>query len=200
VSGSQAIQATMIHAQACKPNSFICLYSPVASTLLVESMSTNLWNFDHTTGQASNVSATMDRPTANEMQKTLRPITSLLSKSEKACQKLAPGSWQHTMLTNNIRALHIASLLMSNDGERKETVASNQLADAARALSDMASRTEKSRSKFLPGTSQHTLQCNRLNALRVAEDLVKQEMEHSNTDKIINNVRSAPDAEKLRRL
>jgi hypothetical protein len=34
------------------------------------------------------------------------PIESLISKSEKAIQKLVLGSWQHTMLTKNIEALH----------------------------------------------------------------------------------------------
>ena len=37
------------------------------------------------------------------------------------------------------------------------------------ALAAMIARTAKSQAKFPPGTSQHTLQRNRLKALRIAE-------------------------------
>lgn len=77
------------------------------------------------------------------------------------------------MLKKNIDALQVASLLMNADG----LVPKNDLRDAVIAISDMASRTERALSKFEPGTSLHTLQCNRLNALRLAEALVEQEIE-----------------------
>src|SRR5919205_504880 len=51
--------------------------------------------------------------TPDELQDALRPITSLISKSEKAQQRLAPGTWQHTMLQDNLKALHLASALMN---------------------------------------------------------------------------------------
>jgi hypothetical protein len=38
------------------------------------------------------------------------PIASLIAKSEKARQKLASGTWQHTMLGENLDALRIAAL------------------------------------------------------------------------------------------
>jgi hypothetical protein len=41
------------------------------------------------------------------------PIASLISKCEKARNKLAPGTCQHTMLSNNLKALHIASPLLT---------------------------------------------------------------------------------------
>lgn len=53
-----------------------------------------------------------DLPTEEELQKARAPIASLLSKSEKAQQKLAPGTWQHTMLEANLRALAIAAQLL----------------------------------------------------------------------------------------
>jgi hypothetical protein len=40
----------------------------------------------------------------------------------------------------------------------------------------MISRTEQAQAKFSPGTSQHTLQRNRLRALRTAEGLIKAEL------------------------
>lgn len=109
-------------------------------------------------------------------QETLRPINSLLSKSEKASQKLSPGTWQHTMLKKNIIALQVASRLMN----REAPPALNELQIAVVALSDMTSRTEKALSKFESGTSQHTLLRNRLNALQIAAALVKDGIERSN--------------------
>ncbi|MGD9559755.1 MAG: hypothetical protein AB7V55_04010 [Oscillospiraceae bacterium] len=55
------------------------------------------------------------------LQKAQAPIASLTSKSEKARKKLAPGSWQHTMLTENIRALRLAAPLLETALGQKET-------------------------------------------------------------------------------
>jgi len=43
---------------------------------------------------------------------------------------------------------------------------------AWRAFADMTTRSEKAQAKFAPGTSQHTLQQNRLRAFRAAEALI----------------------------
>lgn len=123
------------------------------------------------------IGAAMNKLSFDRTQEVLRPLKSLLSKSEKACKKLTPGTWQHTMLTKNINALQVVALLINEDGE----VAGNELRNALNALSDMASRSEKALSKFEPGTSPHTLQRNRLNALHIAQALVEQEIERCNT-------------------
>ncbi len=118
----------------------------------------------------------MIRPSIAETQEALRPIKSLLSKSEKACQKLTPGTWQHTMLKKNIKALQIASLLLNEGG----AVALNDLQVALSTLTELATRVEKALLKSEPGTSQHTLQRNRLNALQTAKTLVRQGIERGN--------------------
>lgn len=118
----------------------------------------------------------MNNLSLDRIQEVLVPIKSLLSKSEKAREKLTPGTWQHTMLTKNINALQVASLLMIED----EDVSENDLRIALDALSDMASRSEKALSKFELGTSHHSFQRNRLNALHVAEAVVKRKVERSN--------------------
>jgi hypothetical protein len=104
------------------------------------------------------------------MKTDLAPLQSLLSKSEKAITKLRDGTWQHTMLTNNIKALRIALALMDDEGA---DFTPDELGAALAALADMTDRTGKSRSKFSAGTSQHTLQDNRLKALRAAENAIK---------------------------
>ncbi len=112
----------------------------------------------------------MEHFTREEIEEALRPIASLISKSEKAQQKLAPGSWQHTMLQGNIKALHIASAWMNKND--MENCTREDLQEALRALASMISRSEKAQGKFSPGTSQHTLQRNRINSLRIASELI----------------------------
>ena len=117
----------------------------------------------------------MDNYTADELQEALRPLASLISKSEKAQQKLAPGTWQHTMLRDNLKALHIASALMNKKTDDTASFTRDDLQEAVRAFASMISKTDKTQAKFAPGTSQHTLQRNRLKALRLAEALIQVE-------------------------
>jgi predicted RNase H-like nuclease (RuvC/YqgF family) len=115
----------------------------------------------------------MDNYTTDELQEALRPIASLISKSEKAQQRLVPGTWQHTMLRDNLKALHIASALMNRETDITDNFTRDDLQQALRAFASMISKTEKAQAKFSPGTSQHTLQRNRLKALHIAEELIK---------------------------
>lgn len=55
--------------------------------------------------------------------------------------------------------------------------ASEELSAALRAIVSMTERSEKAKIKFSVGTSQHTLQVNRINALNIAFALVKNEAE-----------------------
>jgi hypothetical protein len=118
----------------------------------------------------------VDHYTTDELQEALRPIGSLISKSEKAEQKLAPGTWQHTMLRDNLKALHIASALMNKETDDTARFTQDDLQEALRAFASMISKTDKAQAKFTPGTSQHTLQANRLKALRIAEAVIKVEL------------------------
>ena len=114
--------------------------------------------------------------TTDEWQEALRPIASLIGKSEKAQQKLAPGTWQYTMLRDNLNALRIASALLKREADDAGSFPRDDLQQALRAFASMISRAEKAQAKFSPGTSQHTLQRNRLKALRTGEALLKVEL------------------------
>jgi len=118
----------------------------------------------------------VDHYTTDELEEALRPIASLISKSEKAQQKLGPGTWQHTMLRDNLKALHIASALFNRETDRGAGFTRDDLQDALRAFASMISKTDKAHAKFKPGTSQHTLQANRLKALRIGGTLIKAEL------------------------
>jgi len=115
--------------------------------------------------------------TIDELREALRPVASLISKSEKAQQKLATGTWQYTMLRDNLKALHIASVLMNGETADTECFTRDDLQEALDVLAVLINKVEEAQAKFSPGTSQHTLQRNRLKALRVAEALIKTELD-----------------------
>lgn len=108
----------------------------------------------------------------DELREALAPIASLISKSERAQQKLAPGTWQHAMLRDNIKALRLASALMRGAPGDAEPFTTDDLQAALVAFASMIDRTEAAHTRFTPGTSQHTLLRNRLKALRIAEATV----------------------------
>ncbi len=107
-----------------------------------------------------------------ECSESLRPIASLISKSEKAQQRVASGTWQHTMLQDNLTALRLASALI-NDENARTRFAHDEMQATLPAFASMITKTEQAQGKFPPGTSQHTLLRNRLHALRLAESLIK---------------------------
>ena len=109
------------------------------------------------------------QPIATEDQEALRPIDSLLHKCEKAQSKLAPTIWSYRMLQENIHALRLASALIKNDHGRVKDVPPADWEGARQAVASLIRRTEAALAKFAPGTAPHTLQQNRLNALRLAK-------------------------------
>ena len=116
----------------------------------------------------------METYTAHDLQEALPPIASLISKSEKAQRKLTPGTWQHTMLRNNLRVLHCAFALITENGNDTDLTQEDRR-EALLALSSMIDKTEKAQEKFSSGSSQYTLLQNRLKALCIAETLIKNE-------------------------
>ncbi|MCK9526572.1 MAG: hypothetical protein M0R49_11695 [Limnochordia bacterium] len=53
--------------------------------------------------------------TEDAMEEALHAIASMISRSEKAGEKFAQGTSQHTLQKNRFRALNIASLLISKE-------------------------------------------------------------------------------------
>lgn len=116
------------------------------------------------------------RFTAADVQAARRPIASLIGKSAKAQQKLAPATWQFKMLQDNLRALRLAEALLVGRTDAATGFAPDDLEAVLRALASMAAKTEPALAKFRPGTAQHSLSRNRLQALRTATALVEAEL------------------------
>lgn len=111
----------------------------------------------------------MKQYSTEDLARARPPILSLISKSEKARQKLGPEQWQHRMLTDNLKALYLALALMDGMGEG---FAQGDREGALNALASMIARTQAAQPKFAAGTAQHTLLRNRVFALQLAENLI----------------------------
>jgi hypothetical protein len=109
------------------------------------------------------------------------PIASLIAKSEKARDKLAPGKWQYAMLSDNLDALRIAKALMSGATDARNDIAPEAMRHALRAFASMIARTERAAAASRPGTAQHTLLANRLHALGLAEALIAETLDAGHT-------------------
>lgn len=57
----------------------------------------------------------MNNYTKEELEKALRAIASTISKCEKVLPKLKEGTSQHTLLIRRIKALQIASILITKE-------------------------------------------------------------------------------------
>lgn len=112
----------------------------------------------------------------------MRPLASLRSKCEKALARVAPGTWQHARLREDVAALRIACALVSGTQPPGATTADLQAAQ--RRLASMAAIARKAKAGFEAGTSQHTLQRNRLAALRAAR---------RDVDRVLRQARASAD-------
>lgn len=59
----------------------------------------------------------MNYYTKEELEEALRAISSTINKCEKVLPKLKQGTSQHTLLIRRIKALHIASALITKELE-----------------------------------------------------------------------------------
>ena len=77
------------------------------------------------------------------------------------------------MLRDNLKTLRLASILMNRGPEDAGSFTRDELQEALRVFASLIRKTKNTQTKFSPGTSQHTLQRNRLKALRTAEAAIK---------------------------
>ena len=57
----------------------------------------------------------MDKYTKEELIEALRPVSSIISKCEKAQMKIAEGTSHHTRFKNMIKAKYISKLLITDE-------------------------------------------------------------------------------------
>ncbi|MCO6401691.1 MAG: hypothetical protein J5I99_10765 [Verrucomicrobia bacterium] len=111
-------------------------------------------------------------PSPEEREAARRPLASLISKSEKAQQKLRPDSWQYAMLAENLKALRLANALLNESSSAAAAAAQSELQHARQRLEGLCQKVAETQRRFALGAAAHTLQRNRLAALQTAAALV----------------------------
>ncbi len=113
----------------------------------------------------------MDTLTEADMQ----AIASMIDRSEKMQGKFAQGSSQHTLQKNRIKALYIASSLITREqnGDGAAICYTKEELENARApIASLLSKSEKAQTKLAEGTWQHTMLGGNIRALRIATPLL----------------------------
>lgn len=107
------------------------------------------------------------------LDKVLSPLESLRSKSEKAQRRVAAGTWQHSMLQENLKALHIAISLIKRESDERGSWEAGDFEQARKGLASMIDRSKKAQAKLALGSASHTLLQNRIKALETAARFIQ---------------------------
>ena len=113
--------------------------------------------------------------TEKDMEEALQSIASMINRTEKAKEKFAQGTSQHTLQKNRLKALNIASSLILKELAESDVVDYYTKEDLKKALAPIASlinKSEKAQEKLAQGTWQHTMLSNNLKALYIALPLL----------------------------
>lgn len=117
----------------------------------------------------------MDYFTKKDMEEALGAIVSMINKTEKAKEKFAQGTPQHTLQKNRLQALNIVSSLISKELAESDDLdyySKEDLKEAFAPITSLISKSEKSQKKVAQGTWQHTMLSNNLKALYIALPLL----------------------------
>lgn len=106
-----------------------------------------------------------------ELAEAHRVISSFRSKSEKSSLRLKEGSWQSSLVCSYVKAADIALKLIEDDGDL--LFDDEELNGAYKSLTGVLLRAEQAIGRFPAGSSQHTLQKNRISAFKTALRLIE---------------------------
>lgn len=113
--------------------------------------------------------------TKKDMEEARLAIASMLRRTGEAKEKFAGGTSQHTLLTNRLKALDIASSLISKELKQSNDIdyyIKGELEKALAPIASLLSKSEKALSKVAQGSWQHAMLSNNLKALRIASPLL----------------------------
>lgn len=117
----------------------------------------------------------MGNYTSADLDAALQVVSSAISRCEKAWPKFAPGTSQHTLLNNRIKALTIAKFLLTRDagisGYTKE-----ELTDALRPVSSIIGKCETAQKKYAQGTPQYKRFDGMIRAMSVSKSIIEEEI------------------------
>ena len=111
-----------------------------------------------------------------EREEALRFVTSVIERCRRMQPRFAPGTAQHTLLKNRIRAMEIArSLLESGHAEGWPEA---ELAAAREPIASIIRKCGKARSKYGPGTAQYRRFDRIVRAMELSAALLQGELEN----------------------
>lgn len=125
----------------------------------------------------------MDDLTKEDLEEALQAMVSMVNRTEKLNGKFAPGTSQHTLQKNRLKALHIASSLLSQKlmgNKSGEVCAQEDLKNALAPITSLISKSEKARTKLAPDTWQHKMLSDNLKALHMALLLLRHALNEGN--------------------
>jgi len=124
----------------------------------------------------------MDDLTKKDMRGALEAIASMISRGEKAREKFAQGTSQHSLQSNRIKALHVASLLISRELEESNAepeFAKEDFEKVLAPITSLVSKCEKAQKNLTQGTWQYKMLDDNIKALNVALPLLKKQLDKS---------------------
>ena len=127
----------------------------------------------------------MEDFTEKDMEEALRAISLMIIRTEKAKEKFAQGTSQHTLQKNRLKALHTASSLISKGLAESDSVdcyTEEDLKNALAPINSLISKSEKAQAKLAQGTWQHTMLGNNLKALHIALPLLMKALSEINAE------------------
>ncbi|AGA68237.1 hypothetical protein Desdi_0710 [Desulfitobacterium dichloroeliminans LMG P-21439] len=124
----------------------------------------------------------MDDFTKKDMEEALRAITLMISKTKNTKEKFVQGTSQHTLQKNRLKALNIASSLISKELAESDVMdyyTKEDLENALAPIASLISKSEKANEKLAQGTWQHTMLSNNIKALYIASPLLMKALSES---------------------
>lgn len=118
----------------------------------------------------------MEKYSQNELDETVRFISSTISKCEKMQLKFVEGTSQHSLLKNRIKALYISKALIKND----INISMYTKEDLEKALPPVVSiinKTEKAQIKYEEGSAQFRRFAPIIRAMYISKDFIESELE-----------------------
>ena len=117
----------------------------------------------------------MDTYTEKELKDALQTVTAVISACEKAQPKFAPGTAQHSLLKNRLKALHISAALMKGT-PAAVGYSPEELTEALKPMTSIIGKCEKARLKSAEGTAQHTRFSRLITAMKISRALIRDKL------------------------
>lgn len=111
----------------------------------------------------------------DNLNDTLRIVSSIIHACEKQQPKFQKGTPQHSLLENRLKALHIAKSLIAGENTIDNYV-NEDLKEAIAPLSSIISKCEKAKMKLTEGSSHYTRLMKVLKAMYFAKSIISDEI------------------------